>query len=128
MVSVDFAEPLQALIPGATGRVLGVLVHTSKPLSGRAIAQLAGISSAQAARILPRLVELGLVESQSSPPSILYAFVPDHVAARPLQAFTRLALNFVEQLGAEIASLRPVPACVVVYGSFAPHQARIDSD
>jgi hypothetical protein len=30
---MDFADPLQALIPGATGRVLAVLVHPSVPLS-----------------------------------------------------------------------------------------------
>jgi predicted nucleotidyltransferase len=125
---MDFAEPLQALIPGATGRVLGVLVHTTKPLSGRTIARLAGISPAQAARVLPKLVELGVVESQLSPPSILYVLVPEHVATKPLLALAGLALEFVQQLGNEIQALRPVPACVAAYGSFARHQARADSD
>lgn len=125
---MDFAEPLQALIPGATGRVLGVLVHTSMPLSGRAIAQLAGVSPAQAARVLPRLVELGMVESRSSPPAILYGFVPDHVAAEPLRVVSRLGLVFLERLRKEIAPLRPAPACAAVFGSFARHQARIESD
>lgn len=125
---MDFAEPLQALIPGATGRVLGVLVHTAIPLSGRAIAQLAGVSSAQAARVLPRLVELGLVKSRSSPPAILYEFMPDHIAAEPLLLLSGLDLIFLEQLGEDIALLRPTPACAAVFGSFARRQGRIDSD
>lgn len=125
---MDFAEPLQALIPGATGRVLGVLVHTSKPLSGRAIAKLARVSPAQAARVLPKLVELGLVDGQSSPPSILYAMVREHVAAAPLEALAGLALAFVERFGREVAALRPTPACVAAFGSFARNQARTDSD
>jgi predicted nucleotidyltransferase len=125
---MDFAEPVAALIPGATGRVINVLVHTSKPLSGRAIAQLAGVSPAQAARVLPRLVELGLVEGQLSPPSMLYRLVPEHVAAGPLQALSGLALTFLDQLGREVGDLDPSPACVAAYGSFARHQVRPDSD
>lgn len=125
---MDFIEPLQAIIPGATGRVLGVLVHTSKPLSGRAIAKLSGTSAAQAARVLPRLVELGVVRSQASPPAILYALADQHVAAEALQALSRLSLTFVEQLGQKISMLSPAPVSVAVYGSFARHQARGDSD
>ncbi|HEX2038859.1 MAG TPA: nucleotidyltransferase domain-containing protein [Acidimicrobiales bacterium] len=125
---MDFAEPLQALIPGTTGRVLNVLVHTSMPLSGRAIAQLAEVSPAQAARVLPRLTELGLVKRRFAPPAFLYEFAHDHVAADPLHLLAGLGFVFLERLGNEIASFRPAPACVAVYGSFPRGQAHADSD
>ena len=125
---MDFAEPIPAMIPGATGRVLNVLAHTSKELSARSIAQLAGVSPAQATRVLPRLAELGLVTRRDVPPASLYSLVPDHVAADVLARLARLPLTFVETLGQDIDRLTPAPACVAIFGSFARHQARADSD
>jgi predicted nucleotidyltransferase len=125
---MDFAEPLQALIPGATGRVLAVLANTSAPLSGRAIAELAGVSPAQAARVLPRLAELGLAEQRQSPPAVLYALVHEHVAAEPLLALSELDDALMRRLGEQISQLEHPPVSVAVYGSFARRQARADSD
>jgi predicted nucleotidyltransferase len=125
---MDFAEPLQALIPGATGRVLAVLAQTSVPLSGRAIADLAGVSPAQAARVLPRLAELGLAEQRQSPPAVLYALVREHVAAEPLMALSELDDALMRRLGERISQLEHPPVAVAVYGSFARRQARADSD
>jgi|SRR5918996_640547 predicted nucleotidyltransferase len=125
---MDFTEPLQALIPGATGRVLAVLTHTSVPLSGRAIAELAGVSPAQAARVLPRLAELGVAEQRQSPPAVLYALVREHVAAEPLMALSELDDALMRRLGERISQLEHPPVAVAVYGSFARRQARADSD
>lgn len=125
---MDFAEPIQALIPGATGRALAVLAQTSVPLSGRAIAELAGISPAQAARVLPRLARLGLAEQRQSPPAVLYALVHEHVAAGPLMALSDLDDALTRRLGEWISHLQHPPVAVAVYGSFARRQARADSD
>jgi predicted nucleotidyltransferase len=125
---VDFAEPIQAVIPGATGRVLAVLAQTSRELSATAIAKLAGVSPAQAARTLPHLAELGLVVRRDAPPATLYHLASDHVAVAPLVALGQAPLTFVTRLGDEIARLKPEPACVAAFGSFARHQARAESD
>lgn len=125
---MDFAEPLQALIPGATGRVLAVLAHTSVPLSGRAIAELAGVSPAQAARVLPHLAELGLAEQQQSPPAVLYTLVREHVAAEPLMVLSELDDVLMRRLRERVSQLEDPPVAVAVYGSFARRQARTDSD
>lgn len=50
---MDFVRPIEALVPGAQGRVLAVLVETTAELNLRTIAQLAGVSQAQASRLLP---------------------------------------------------------------------------
>ena len=125
---MDFADPISAFVPGATGRVLTVLAHTTKELSARGIAELAGVSPAQAARVLPRLAELGLVSRREVPPASLYRLVSEHVASDALAVLTRSSLTFVERLGAEVKALRPEPAAVVAYGSFARHEASADSD
>jgi predicted nucleotidyltransferase len=125
---VDFTHPLEAIVPGAVGRVLTVLVNTSAPLSGRTIAELAGVSSSQAARVLPSLVDLGLVTAESAPPAILYSLVTDHIAAAPLQALTASAQTFVDRLAEHVARLEPAPVSVAAFGSFARHQADAASD
>ena len=125
---MDFSEPLQALVPGATGRVLAVLVQTSLPLSGRAIAGLAGVSAAQANRVLQRLVDLGVVDGRTAPPAILYSLAEDNVAVAPLRALGELSDGFVAQLAKDVAHVEPAPACVGAYGSFARRRADPDSD
>jgi predicted nucleotidyltransferase len=125
---VDFAESLQSLIPGVTGRVIAALTRTSVPLSGRAVADLASVSPAQAARALPRLVELGIVEARPAPPAVLYTLSHDHVAAPYLQALVDLDVVFVDRLRDLVGSLDPTPVSVAIFGSFARHEARADSD
>jgi predicted nucleotidyltransferase len=125
---VDFAEPIQALIPGATGRVLSVLAHTTREMSARSIARVAAVSPAQAARVLPRLAELGLVTRRDVPPASLYRLASEHIAADAIGALARLPSTFIERFGSDIQRLRPRPACVAAFGSFARHRARADSD
>jgi DNA-binding MarR family transcriptional regulator len=59
---VDFPRPVEAVIPGAQGRILAVLAEKTGELNLRTIARLANVSPAQASRVLPDLVALGLVE------------------------------------------------------------------
>jgi predicted nucleotidyltransferase len=125
---VDFVEPVSSLFPGVVGRVVTVLLNTSVPLSGRAIAELADVSPAQASRVLPRLAELGLVEAVPSPPAVLYSIVEDHVAFEPLQALSLPIQPVVDRLRRRISGLDPRPTRVVAYGSFARRAARADSD
>lgn len=66
---VDFVRPIEAIVPGAQGRVLAVLAETTAELDLRTIAKLAAVSIVQASRVLPGLVELGVVERREVPPS-----------------------------------------------------------
>jgi hypothetical protein len=121
---VDFAHPIEALFPGAQGKILAVLAETTAELSIRTIARLADVSVAQAARVLPRLNELGLVERRDVPPSSLFRFVPEHVSVQPLLQLARARDVLIEEMGRAAAVLPLVPVSVIVFGSFA----RGDSD
>lgn len=83
-------------MPGAQGRVLAVLAETTAELNLRTIAQLAGISQAQASRLLPELVALGVVERREVPPSSLFCLVPEHVTSRMLLALARSTVTALE--------------------------------
>lgn len=125
---MDFRRPVEAVIPGVQGRILAVLAETTAELNLRTIARLADVSPAQASRVLPELVTLGLVERREAPPSALFALVEDHVAARAVRALSRARDAVLEELGALARKVDPIPVSVVVFGSFARGEADAASD
>lgn len=127
-VGMDFVRPVEAVIPGVQGRVLAVLAETTAELNLRTIARLSGVSHAQVSRVLPGLVDLGLVERREAPPSSLFRLVPEHVAAGPLLALARARDCVVEEMGRVAALLPTVPVSVITFGSFARGEADSESD
>ena len=126
--AVDFRRPVEALIPGVQGRILAILAETTAELNLRTIARLADVSPAQASRVLPELVALGLVERREAPPSALFALVEDHIAARAVRALSRSRDAVLEELGAFARKMDPRPVSAVVFGSFALGEADAASD
>ena len=125
---MDFARPVQAVIPGAQGRILAVLVETSAELNLRTLARVSGVSLAQASRVLPGMVSLGMVERRDVPPAALFRVVPEHVAVRAVMELSR-ARDFVfGELGQLAAKLSPRPVSVIVFGSLARGEAGVESD
>lgn len=125
---MDFVRPIEAIVPGAQGRVLAVLAETTAELNLRTIAQLAGVSQAQASRVLPGLVELGVIERREVPPASLFRLVPEHVAARALLAIARSTDFVLDEIGRLSGALPRPPLSVIVFGSFARREAGPDSD
>ncbi len=125
---VDFRRPVEALIPGVQGRILAILAETTAELNLRTIARLADVSPAQASRVLPELVTLGLVERREAPPSALFALVEDHVAVRAVRGLSRAREAVLKELGALARKVDPSPVSVVLFGSFARGEADAASD
>ncbi len=127
-MAVDFREPVQVVIPGAQGRILAVLSQTSAELNLRTIARLSDVSVAQASRVMPGLVELGLVERREAPPSALFRFVPNHVASRAVAMLADARTTVLQELKLTAGRLSVPPVSVIVYGSFARGEADRSSD
>ena len=125
---MDFVRPVEAIVPGAQGRVLAVMAETTAELNLRTIAELSGVSQAQASRVLPGLVELGVLERREVPPSSLFRFVPAHVASRTILALAHSTDTVLDELSHLAASLVVPPVSVVVFGSFARREADAESD
>jgi hypothetical protein len=119
---------VEAVIPGAQGRILGVLARTTADLNLRTIARLAGVSPAQASRVLPDLVALGMVERKETPPSSLFRLVDENVAAQLVRSLSGSYHEVLRRLGEEAARMSPAPASVIIFGSFARGDADADSD
>src|ERR1700693_724082 len=95
---MDFTRPVEAVVPDAQGRILAVLCRTSAELNLRTLADLSGVSLAHAARVVPRLVELGMVDRRELPPSVLVRIVPEHLAVRPLLALAGLRDSLLDEV------------------------------
>jgi DNA-binding MarR family transcriptional regulator len=116
---MDFARPVEAIIADAQGRILATLARTTHELNLRMLAEISGVSLAHAARIVPRLVELGVVERRDVPPAVLVKLVPEHLAARAVVALSDLRHMFLEELRESARRLDPAPVNVTLFGSFA---------
>jgi predicted nucleotidyltransferase len=128
LVEMDFIHPLKAVIPGVQGRILAVLAQTTADLNLRTIASIADVSEAQASRVLPGLVAIGLVERREAPPSALFRLVRDHIAAEPILALSRSRDRMIQKMR-EIAEGLPIsPTSVIIFGSFARGEADAESD
>jgi predicted nucleotidyltransferase len=125
---VDFVHPVEAVIPGAQGRVLAVLAETTAELNLRTLARLAGVSVAQASRVMPDLVELGLVERREVPPSSQFRLVRENVAARTIIDLARSRDTALARIGAAADALPISPVSIIVFGSFARGEAGTQSD
>jgi predicted nucleotidyltransferase len=125
---MDFRRPLEAVIPGVQGKILGVLVNTTAELNLRTIAQLAGVSLAQASRVLPDLVDLGIVDRREAPPSALFHLVEDHLVTQALRDLSFVPERMIEVMREAAETLPVRPAGVIVFGSFARGEAEVASD
>lgn len=126
--AVDFVHPVEAVIPGTQGRVLAVLAETTAELNLRTVARLSGASPAQASRVLPGLVELGLVDRREVPPSSLFRLNRQNVAAQAVIKLARSRDTALERMGTAACELPIPPASVIVFGSFARREADRQSD
>lgn len=125
---MDFVQPIEAVIPGAQGRILAVLVETTAPLNLRTLARLAAVSPAQASRVLPGLVDLGIVERYEVPPSSQFLLARSNVAAQAVIELARSMETASERIGLAAASMAVRPESVIAFGSFARGEAGVDSD
>ncbi len=125
---VDIKRPVEAVVPGAQGRILAVVVETSAELNLRTIARLSGVSVAHASRVLPALVELGILERRDVPPSALFRYVPENIAARAVSALADARRTVLRELGESAGHIEPRPVSTIVFGSFARGDAERESD
>lgn len=125
---MDFLHPVQAVIPGVQGQVLAVLAETTAELNLSTLARLAGVSVAQASRVMPKLVQLGLVERRELPPSSQFRLVRENVAAQAIIDLARSRDNALKRLGESTAAVPFEPVSIIAFGSFARGEADEQSD
>jgi len=125
---VDYVEPVQAIIPGVQGRVLAALVKTDAELSMRSVAKLAGASVNRAVTVVNRLVDLGVVQRRDVGSTALVRIDRENEAAQAILLIDAIRDSVIRRLRDAAATIKPTPATLMVFGSFARGEARPGSD
>jgi len=105
---MDLSNPIATVFPSLDGDVLTVLARTTRPLTGRQVAELAHRGSQSGVRLtLIRLEEQGLVLADSAGRSMLYRANRDHllwVVIEPLLRAAESALQLLQERIVDVAS------------------------
>lgn len=125
---MDFVRPVEALIPGAQGRLLAVLARVEAELPVTTVAELAGVGRTQASTILGELAALGVISRKEVGRTVLVSLDRASAAGRLVGRLARLRTEVLEEIGVMARRLEPMPASVAVFGSFARGDAGADSD
>lgn len=127
---MDLASPISSVIPTAQGAVLEVLARTSKPLSGREVAELTRGRAGQwrVNQVLGELAEAGIVLKESRPPANYYLLNHDHLASDGIKALAGLRTKLITRIARKVSEWSPPPAAVWMFGSAARGDGGVDSD
>lgn len=126
---MNLSLPYTVALPKTDGQVLSALAGTTKPLGGREVARIAGVSQNGAWKALRRLVDQGVViEEPAGGRALLYTLNRDHLAADPIIALTRLRSILIARLKEEVAGWEVPPIHASVFGSAARGDGDTESD
>ena len=133
---MDLSDPIRGVIPSVDGRVLQVLARAGLPLTGHAVADLAGASPEGTRKVLLRLREHGLVSTQRAGAAVLYEANREHLLWPGVELLVTSgdrAVSSVKQIISTVidGALPEQDAARVtaaLFGSVARRESRIDSD
>lgn len=125
---MDVSRPIEALIPGAQGQLLGALVGAGRELNTKTVSEIAGVSAPHASRVLAHLVALGLVERRDVPPVALYSIAAGSILSGLLDQLSNLRSAVFDEMARAAADMIPRPVRVVVFGSVARGESNETSD
>lgn len=119
---------VEALIPGAQGRVLGALVRLDGPRTISELARLADVSRDRAATVVDVLEQLGLVERRHAGRAHLVSLIDEHPLTQSLREIDRARERAIDALRESASELEPAPSYMALYGSWARGEATAGSD
>jgi hypothetical protein len=125
---MDFVRPVEALIPGAQGRILAACLRADEPLTMRALGRLAGVSPNQTTLVLDQLESLGLVRRQSAGRALLVSLETASPVVDALRLVADLRNQTLRLWRDRAHRLAPAPVSLAVYGSWARGEAGPGSD
>jgi predicted nucleotidyltransferase len=119
---VDYVQPVEAVVPGVRGSVLGVLTRVETDLTIRTVSRLAG------ATVIAELVSLGMVTRRDAGSSALVGLERENEGVRAVLGLAQVGERVMERLRDSAQDIAPQPASLIVFGSFARGDARLTSD
>jgi predicted nucleotidyltransferase len=125
---MDFARPVEALIPGAPGRLMGALARVETELSVSTLAMVAGVGRTRASAVLKELAELGVISRRQVGPTVLVRLERANAAGQLVARLAGLRDQVIEELRELARDLDPQPLSLTLFGSLARGNAGASSD
>ena len=126
---MDVARPYRAVVPTLDGDVLVALAGTTRPLTGRQVAQLVRQGSQKAVSVaLDRLVEQGVVLREEAGRAYLHVLNRDHIAAPVAELLAAMRGELLQRLRERISSWHVSPVHTSLFGSTARGDGDTQSD
>lgn len=125
---MDFERPVEAVIPGATGRLLAALARVDTELPISTLASVAGVGRTRASGLVSQLHQLGLVDRRDIGRATLVSLSRESAAGDLIDRLAHLRTVVVDRLRDLAAEISPAPLVLAVYGSFARGEAVAESD
>jgi len=126
---MQLQHPFRTITPTIDGDVLRVLAGSDSWFTVARIRSLAGSGSPEGIRrVLRRLAEQGVVDTQPAGKAVLHKLNRDHLAAPAILDLSRLDRELHDRIRATLAAFRVAPRFAVLFGSGARLSMRLDSD
>lgn len=111
--------PARSVLPTVDAPVLLALHGSTRALTGRRLAVLAGASHTAVNAILSRLTAAGIVFAEQQGAAVLYLGNRDHVAWPAIEALAGMRNAVLAAMTAALTSWDPAPVTALCFGSFA---------
>jgi predicted nucleotidyltransferase len=125
---MDFIHPVEAVIPGAVGRLLAALARVDAELPVSRLATVAGVGRTRASGLLGDLAEMGIVSRRQVGATTLVRLERRNIAGDLVAQLGNIHQTVIERLRDLARRLDPQPVTLLAYGSFARGAAGPASD
>ncbi|MGI8946067.1 MAG: nucleotidyltransferase family protein [Thermoleophilaceae bacterium] len=125
---MDVSHPYTAIASGLDPDVLVTLAGTTRPLTGRRVAELAGHSQRGVLRALDRFVEHGLVLRTPAGRALMHQLNREHLAAPAVELLAGMRTELLNRLRVAFAGWEVPPVHASVFGSAAREDGDTGSD
>jgi predicted nucleotidyltransferase len=125
---MDVAHPVESLIPGAPGRLLGALARVDAELAVSRLAAVAGVGRTRASAVLSELALLGVVTRRQVGPTTLVRLNRENMVGGIVAELGDTPRSVADRLRELAQRIEPRPVSLTMYGSFARGTATASSD
>jgi len=122
------SDPTAGLLSPTLAKLLQVLISEDAPRTGRELARIAEVSSAQGNTLLRRLARLAVVIETPKLPAKLYEINSSHILVPHLRALIGGLDSILEQLTDKVEGLQTAPEIAILFGSAMRGEDHEDSD
>ena len=128
-LGMQLQHPLRTVTPTIDGDVLRVLARSDAWFTVARIRSLMGSGSPEGIRrVLRRLADQGVVDTQAAGKAVLHRLNREHLAAPAIVELANLDRGLHERIRNSLTAFRVAPRYAILFGSGARLTMRADSD